>query len=425
MVVRQRELVHHIWLDIELPRYPCGTCNRKSSHSLNPQGVWSRKDAVVIGNAICKLFGALRAWKTRHNLTLELNAYSPTDSEHWFKDWYVSTDHEGEYQEQVEPRWDDELHVWPKEPDHRHPVGLEIEKLFHTFDIIIRESLPLVGAVDRLVIRRQLRRCIRPKSLQPIWSRLPRLEEIIYEPWRVWSMNSAPSANKEFQVLVSSGLPKSLKRLSLFEDFNEKISHLFNNPPWSRVQVVRVPNPTVGAALAHKSLDLEQLSVSYMVNAEDFFHTCMPTWTWQHLQSLALTSQYLKESQKHKGISDLLYRAGKVALQMPRLHTFVLWNGTKGNACAFVYQNTGEYPEITWRGTWNLELSPVIVEVWQRLTSEIHSRQIRVKTELIWDDIRSHGDAIHHLNLPTQVVHPASLWQIRREGALEMRGTNA
>ncbi|KAF4999075.1 hypothetical protein FDECE_11634 [Fusarium decemcellulare] len=233
-------------------------------------------------------------------------------------------------------------------------------------------------------------------------------------------MNSAPSVDEGLRGLISSGLPKSLKRLSLFEDFNENISYLFNNPPRSRVQAFRLRSPAVGAALAHKSLDLEHLSVSYMVNAEYFFEACKPTWTWQHLQSLALTPQYLKEPPDEKGISELLCQAGQVALQMPRLHTFVLWNGAKGNACAFIYQNGGEYPEITWRGTWNLELSLGIVEVWQRLTSDIHSRQIRVKKELIWDDIKSHGDAIHHLNLPVQVVHPASLWQIRREGALEM-----
>ena len=58
-----------------------------------------------------------------------------------------------------------------------------------------------------------------------------------------------------------------------------------------------------------------------------------------------------------------------------------------------------------------------MVELWERVALESHSCVLRVgKAEVISSYvIGSHGDAIHHLDLPCQVVAPASLWQIRRE----------
>ncbi|KAI1637639.1 hypothetical protein F4809DRAFT_640310 [Biscogniauxia mediterranea] len=40
------------------------------------------------------------------------------------------------------------------------------------------------------------------------------------------------------------------------------------------IDVVRVVDPQIAATFASTSIDLEYLSVSYMVNAEDFFRAC-------------------------------------------------------------------------------------------------------------------------------------------------------
>jgi hypothetical protein len=79
-----------------------------------------------------------------------------------------------------------------------------------------------------------------------------------------------------------------------------------------------------GAAFAARSLDLEQLSVSYMINAEDSFQACISTWIWQHLQYLAVASQPLRHIGNSPEIDALLYQAGIVALRMPRLHILML-----------------------------------------------------------------------------------------------------
>ncbi len=140
------------------------------------------------------------------------------------------------------------------------------------------------------------------------------------------------------------------------------------------------------------------------------------------MKALALTAQLFQQGNSHQDIDDLLYKFSRVAARMPKLRTLVLWNGGRGNACAFVFQaGQGKNGDlITWRGTWNLEISQRVEQGWARVSSRIDSCPLRVRKEMIRGEVRSHGDAIHLLNLPCQVVEPASLWQIRREGALTL-----
>ena len=79
MAIRKRDLVQYICLNIELPRYTCRCCQRTES--------WSRtsRHGSIIGDTMLKLFSVLSAWQPTGRLTLELNAYSPSDSERWFK----------------------------------------------------------------------------------------------------------------------------------------------------------------------------------------------------------------------------------------------------------------------------------------------------------------------------------------------------
>ena len=142
-----------------------------------------------------------------------------------------------------------------------------------------------------------------------------------------------------------------------------------------QVDASRIVDSRIGAAFASRSLDLEQLSVSYMANAEDFLRACLSTWTWQRLQCLALTSQLIRHTRSRQEIDALLYKAGITALRMPRLHTLVLWNSSRGNACTFIYHTDRDYAYVTWRGTWDMELSTRVVEcgnAWPSRVIHVH-----------------------------------------------------
>ena len=69
MVSRRRELIRHIWLDIELPTYTCQCCSWDESDSLT-----ARNDSIISG-AVWRLLSILSDWTPgKNSLALELNA---------------------------------------------------------------------------------------------------------------------------------------------------------------------------------------------------------------------------------------------------------------------------------------------------------------------------------------------------------------
>lgn len=168
-------------------------------------------------------------------------------------------------------------------------------------------------------------------------------------------------------------------------------------------------------ALTRKSIGLEYLFLSFLIDAERFFDACEPACTWQYLKQLTLTSSLLTITAHLVDIFQLLIDAGEAALSMPRLETMVLWNGGRGQACAFMYNSstkTTKNAALVWRGTWALQLRPDVIESWQKIAWG----GLSVKYERVTGVVDSHGDAIYNLQLPDGVVDPRLLWQIRREG---------
>lgn len=91
MVVRQRGHVMHIWLSMELRKYTCKNCRWE-----NP-GSWASSNEAFIYRAVLKPFSILSTWNlTDDGLTLQLNAYFPSDSEHWCQNCYFGADDEGQ-----------------------------------------------------------------------------------------------------------------------------------------------------------------------------------------------------------------------------------------------------------------------------------------------------------------------------------------
>ncbi len=326
------------------------------------------------------------------------------------------------------------------------PPAEAILRLFSWISLECLDDISPVGNVTRLIIRRQLRRRFPPGFFLRLLHKLPALEHLVYEPWRPWQDRAKDLQDGCKQALYNPSvapftrsipnlwllgflayvkqLLNTLKTVSIFEDFSECLAKVlvesetqrWNHPPM-HVKAVRVADLRIGAAFAARSLDLEQLSVAYMVNAEDFFDACLLSWTWPRLESLALTSHLLHEWRHREGVEALLYQAGMTALRMPRLRALAIWSSRGDAACAFTYHTDPDYAYVTWRGTWEMDLSPRVIEVWERVAVALEgcSRRLRVTKQSVEGVIRCHGDGIHHLALPCPVVAPESLWQIRRE----------
>ncbi|KAH7261411.1 uncharacterized protein BKA55DRAFT_285813 [Fusarium redolens] len=86
MTTRTAAFVRQIRLNIELPRYSCRSCQWPESRSRKSQ------HSSIFRAAIQKLFTVLSAWKRTDPLVLELNTFSPSDSEHWFKNYCIGLD---------------------------------------------------------------------------------------------------------------------------------------------------------------------------------------------------------------------------------------------------------------------------------------------------------------------------------------------
>ncbi|KAF5565501.1 f-box domain-containing protein [Fusarium phyllophilum] len=173
-----RGQIKHLWLNIELNGYTCRACRKRESLTL------SYSIAVILREAITRLFCILTTW--REPLTLELNVYCPSDSQHWFKNSYFGAPGEDKFE--CQPPSDDPIH----DPDHgwfegrvtKAPPDDALRRPFGLSELRFRQGLPSVNAVTKFLLRRQCRQQLSPEIVRYLWSRLPNLEEISYEPWQ-------------------------------------------------------------------------------------------------------------------------------------------------------------------------------------------------------------------------------------------------
>ncbi|UPK89273.1 hypothetical protein LCI18_000208 [Fusarium solani-melongenae] len=406
----QTAQIDHIWLNIELKRYTCRACGNDES------GTWSRLNDKIIATSVAWLFSILANWnwkkaKFERHLTLELNTYSPSDSEHWFKDCYFGAPGEDKFELLAQSgNVHDPRHGWwhgrnteappdgalrrPSEPSH---VNFEKDA----------QELPFVHIVTKFILRRQCRRQLNPLALSHLWSKLPRLDEICYEPWQ---LSIRYTYHWWERKMISRRLPTSIKKVTIFEDFNENYLGLFRlcrePDSWLNLDRLRIPTPAIGAAFAARSRQLEHLSVAFLIDAHDFFNACQPHWRWNRLVSLSLTSRTISKTTPHE-TNKLLRVAAKVALNMPKLERMVLWNGSRGVACSFTYCQ-GDDASLVWKGTWDLKLEPEVLDA--------RGAVVVVEKQVLTDEIGSHGDAIKYLGLQS-VVDEVSLLQITKENS--------
>ncbi|KAJ5606397.1 hypothetical protein N7510_009178 [Penicillium lagena] len=200
-----------------------------------------------------------------------------------------------------------------------------------------------------------------------MFARLPRLQEIYYEPWREWldiqqgytdqgeycCVSSSFSTmyvfiaillaadnlpififDLAFRSLFESLASSKLQRLILFENFNQQYPPAFTGSFFG-CNPIRTPTSGVSWAVAKPSLKLEKLSASFIVDASCFFQSCEPSWKWPSMTSLALTSQLLLPDESPIEIDNMLQTAAAVAMKMPNLKLMEIWNGREGSAMLF------------------------------------------------------------------------------------------
>ncbi|WEW59914.1 hypothetical protein PRK78_005396 [Emydomyces testavorans] len=404
IVHRQRELVKHIWLRLKL-------------------GTRIDSNNTLIKRAIRKLFAILNTWKSNadwnNGITLEISAHSPSDSRHVFKDLLLEADAYSEPVNDYEPsHFHDPSHGRVNGQLNVAPNVSSIFRLFgHPIDLSFRRKLPQVDVVTSFLVRRQTRRQFTPATLRQLLTSFPRLEHISHELWRDFWRTTQETKETRYKEMLKSCLPSTLKSLTLFEDFNEDFNRMFQGDSILHGELVRITDPSVGAVLANISLCLERVSASFIVDAKDFFQAYQPGWVWKDLVSLALTSRLLDSPRDPAAINNMLHAAGIAAKKMPKLRIMEIWSGGRGHTSSFRYHTSDYFTTVTWHGVWDLQLESRVVEVWKAVALEFNRHEPRVEVyQIPKSSIRSHGDAIEHLKLKQQILHPVSLRQVRIEG---------
>ncbi|KAF4943962.1 hypothetical protein FGADI_13043 [Fusarium gaditjirri] len=439
-IILQRHLIRQIYLNIELPTYTCHLCQRYSD-SDEPSG--------LLEEAVRKLSEALAAWGPTNRITLELNVYSPSDLDHWLKNHLYGFKHEEDSNLlEKQKTWDDPKHGWVKGKQVALPNAAAIRQLFKPLTSAVGDvKTPRVPAVKGVVIRRQMRRRIDPSTLSSLLRQFPRVNSISYEPWRVLchsldGYDSIYGSDDRMMEDLLLSLPQNVRSVTIFEDFNEQIMEAIRNDMnpninslFQQIETRRLTQSCLGDTFAVKSRDLEHLSVSFMIDARDFFRSCKMFSDWPRLRSLILTTPLMTKGSRDR-ISDLLVKTGKVAKKMQHLKSLAIWHCSHDEACAVIFHKNEKggrkkhgWATLTWRGTREFDFNKEVVETWQKVVCTCNARQgcidkceshkLLCRIERVEGEIISHGDAIHHLRLPDGVIDPTSLWQIRKEGILQ------
>ncbi|RSL91930.1 hypothetical protein CEP52_014138 [Fusarium oligoseptatum] len=370
----RRPLVKYIWLRIELERYDCDICD----YTILNMG--SQNDNDELRRSITGLFTILRSWHEdgASDIKLEISIWSRSDFDHTFReDVYIDSDFNLICElDRPEGPCDETFREMDGENMWRRPYGLG---LYPAID----RSVPRVQAITALLVRRQTRCVIGVPTIQQIIDKLPKLQEIFYEPRRKYYLVPHNDPVLGYGDLVTLKLPGTLRRVVIFEDFNEYHErHIISRDLWIQSQPrVRSPSPEVGIAMAHLSLSLEKLSVSYMTNATQFFNACKSHWVWYNLRELALTTNLMRS-------------------MTPETSNLI-----------------DDWTAISWAATYRIRFTREIVDQWTRVAAEVRRHNLEVFGGRMVDpqDVNSHATAIQELQLLCVVAHPASLEEIRLE----------
>ncbi|KAK7436004.1 hypothetical protein Landi51_12758 [Colletotrichum acutatum] len=302
IIQRNRTLVGYIRFCLELDEYDCTTCALSPGRTISDE---FEEALAISGTDKCPITAL----------------YSPNDSDYWFPyltflpdtpsdildDHTIEKAIANRYYHDPEDGW---LH------GSRHLVSppWSLRKLSHLFmeqgpfdsdeeELEWWNKLSPVPAVTSSLLRQQSRRRWKPESLAHMFARLPRLQEVHYEPWREWdnpTQNSTGRANVRRREFLSG------------EDVG--------------THALRKPIRDIGEMITLTSLSLEHLAASYIADASHFFET-RPDWAWPNLKSLALTAKVLTCHEDSIEIDALILAAATVAEKVPQLERMETWNG--------------------------------------------------------------------------------------------------
>lgn len=199
IIHRNRSLVNYIWLCVELEHY-----SSLEAYEVDSQFI-SERDLGHVAKAIQTLLSILSRWEPNGELLLDISIYSPSDSKYLLKYLTFGPDLPSNeclglgHMDLADKAGQDWNH-WSATHKADRPIRKTLNSIYLEdlpLDDSSREDgvleqelewwdrLPPVPAVTGVLLRQQTRRRWFSSTLEEMFDHFPRLNEVIYEPWRL------------------------------------------------------------------------------------------------------------------------------------------------------------------------------------------------------------------------------------------------
>lgn len=279
-------------------------------------------------------------------------------------------------------------------------------------------ALPQVPVVTDFLVRLRSFRNFDPEGLGKILQSFPAIRDVHVERWRHGDGRLDSRWDRRVGRMLARDLPASARNITLFDEFDTA----FHQQPSKMADAQPVPHLARNVMAASRRL--ENVAVSFLIDARDFFEpfSSGPSRRkgraeWKHLESLALTSSVLT-SGSDGAVNELLQAAAAAVMKMPKLQTLELWDRRCGEAAVFRYKAVDRRATISWKGTWDLELTKDTLKAWDDVVMRRGNGKHELQVEaggFPEEDMKERGFVFKHLELKDRILHHVSVHQVEAQ----------
>lgn len=366
--------VRKISLHVSLQEYTCQQCGHEESAETKTD------NNKIFSDSLLSLFNVLSSWPGQvqgpeADVMLELSASSPSDPMH----------------RQTSFR-DHERQVIAQSPGHSR-LNAKKRLLGQLLELRLdRSGLPEVTVIRTLSISQKCLRSLSSYSLRNIFSKLPSLRDVNYEPWR--GVDEEAQRQREYanaSLFRYATRFTSLRTLTLWEAQSRR---LHENTLYSKTS-----NKELTSEATIASFKLEALAISHATDATSFlrcFHdAASKIWSLgissrSTLKYIVLTCQTQVLTANPAKVDQVLLAAAKAAFYMPCLQAMEVWAPGIHEGFFFRYEIIEGIGLLTVGATWRVKpRDPAIFITWEPAARRHSVARFEFDIKLIkTDDLR-------------------------------------
>ncbi|CCF39288.1 hypothetical protein CH063_02101 [Colletotrichum higginsianum] len=408
----RRSYLRRVSLRVELPRY----ANKLAK--IPETDVEQNDNEIAFTQGIWNFFDILSKWTTSGaGIELELSAASPSDKNKYFGEMGLDQDGNSRFF------------------DH------DLDFCFITAgcDQVGRHGLPEVSVVSSCQVLRRNHRNFSSRALLTIFSSLPQLHEVRFEPWHQVDMEAQLEVDSDHARTLPFW-PSHIKRISLFEHFDafadggegewEDADSGDESEAEENADAVAAPGPTMddeedggvprtscpslGHNLGYLSLQAEEMAVSNVSDVSDFFEGFISRRSappvWKHLRRLVVTSNMMIDGVDAELINNVLRMVANVAKHMPALQVMEIYKTDQFGGAVFRYSVETLSTKASWESTWDFRVDKDVKAAWTEVAKKNTPHSLEFLPEIRLGDYQG-PYVFFDQNLVTKdlVLHPSSL----------------